>query len=204
MIVVDELTMMGMEARGPKLEVALEIAMQRLQTELRVVCLTTINCSVEYIQKWLNHTLPHELPGQDDNLEEDYGDDVEPDDNGVEVIEGLTRPVGLEENIITLDDGMCYTKYTPGENDEEDVPTPEENKPERFLWNLGRSTRERAKIGWCGSFCRILRKKITEKCQERCSLCRVRAVRGGKRSVCGKNWLLCSRGMSWTESLSVL
>jgi len=133
LIVVDELTMMGMEARGPKLEVALEIAMQRLQTELRVVCLTTINCSVEYIQKWLNHTLPHELPGQDDDLEEDYGDDVEPDDNGVEVIEGLTRPVGLEENIITLDDGMRYTKYTPGENDEEDVLVSEENKPERFM-----------------------------------------------------------------------
>lgn len=133
LIVVDELTMMGMEARGPKLEVALEIAMQRLQTELRVVCLTTINCSVEYIQKWLNHTLPHELPGQDDDLEEDYGGGAEPDDNGVEVIEGLTRPVGLEENIITLDDGMRYTKHTPGENDEEDVLVSEENKPERFM-----------------------------------------------------------------------
>lgn len=103
LIVVDELTMMAMESRGPKLEVALEIAMQRVGRTLRIVCLTTTDCDVKYVRKWLNRTA----------LEEE-GETAD----GVAVIEGATRPVGLDENIITLDDGLCYQQHIPRENSE--------------------------------------------------------------------------------------
>lgn len=103
LIVVDELTMMAMESRGPKLEVALEIAMQRVGRTLRIVCLTTTDCDVKYVRKWLNRTA----------LEEE-GETAD----GVAVIEGTTRPVGLDENIITLDDGLCYQQHIPRENGE--------------------------------------------------------------------------------------
>ena len=100
LIVVDELTMMAMESRGPKLEVSLQIAMQQAGRALRIICLTTTDCDVKYVRKWLGQS------------SQEAGEDQSGD---VEVLESTTRPVGLDETIITLDDGCCYQQQIPQE-----------------------------------------------------------------------------------------
>ncbi len=72
LLIVDELSMVGKEQRGPKLEMALEIVMGNYP-ETRIMCLATCDCSTEKICKWL---------------------DIE------EPIFSAARPVALEEHIV--------------------------------------------------------------------------------------------------------
>lgn len=99
LIVVDELSMLSANERGPKLEIALEKAKQKNDPP-RIICLTTLDCNTEFIEKWLS-----------------IRSEAKIDDNKADLIKWPTRPVGLKEAIVTLD-GQCSIKYVPGENED--------------------------------------------------------------------------------------
>lgn len=88
LIVVDELSMLQVEQRGPKLEIAIENALGRTNPP-RVVCLATVDCDVGYVKKWLSTP---------------YGEDGE-----AECILDLTRPVPLKEYLVKRDGS--YSMY---------------------------------------------------------------------------------------------
>lgn len=52
LIVVDELSMLQVKQRGPKLEIAIENALGRADPP-RIVCLATVDCDVSCVNKWL-------------------------------------------------------------------------------------------------------------------------------------------------------
>lgn len=78
LIVVDELSMLSKEQRGPKLEMALEVA-RRNYPAARIICLATSDCSTIHVCKWLGI------------------------DDGSHKIFSAARPVALEEHILNLD-----------------------------------------------------------------------------------------------------
>ena len=58
LLVVDELQMLGKRDRGPKLEIAIQKvlrnnALGNNDSKTRIMCLTTSDCEVEFIKKWL-------------------------------------------------------------------------------------------------------------------------------------------------------
>lgn len=82
LIVVDELSMLSKEDRGPKLEVALEI-IRELSPQTRIMCLATSDCSAANVARWLG------TPAGD-------GGAVEP----CPVIASSARPLGLDEYLV--------------------------------------------------------------------------------------------------------
>ena len=82
LLVVDELSMLSKEQRGPKLEMILEIVHTR-HPDTRIMCLATCDCSTAKICQWL---------------------DIE------EPIISTARPVPLEEHIVNLDGTGFYRK----------------------------------------------------------------------------------------------
>ena len=82
LLVVDELSMLSKEQRGPKLEMILEIVRTR-HPDTRIMCLATCDCSTAKICQWL---------------------DIE------EPIISTARPVPLEEHIVNLDGTGFYRK----------------------------------------------------------------------------------------------
>lgn len=90
LIVVDELSMLSKDERGPKLEMALEIA-RALKPEVRIMCLATCDCQTNLIANWLDA-----------------------DENSI--IKSTMRPVGLKEYIV-LPDGQYKFRHIPGENE---------------------------------------------------------------------------------------
>ncbi len=105
LLVVDELQMLSSEGRGPKLEISIQKVMrhnaelgseQAEGTYTRIMCLTTCDCRVSYIEKWL--TVNGEPPA---------------------LILYEKRPVGLEEYVVQLD-GRMQGRYVAGERDPDD------------------------------------------------------------------------------------
>lgn len=101
LLVVDELQMLSSTYRGPKLEMAIQKVLRRNSENnsyVRIMCLTTSDCKISYIKKWLT-------------IKED---DVEKEPI---LIESSTRPVGLREYVIRLD-GTRHKTYFKGEKDD--------------------------------------------------------------------------------------
>ncbi len=80
LLIVDELSMLSLEQRGPKLEMALEIVRSRFP-QTRIMCLATCDCSTEKICGWLDIDEP---------------------------IITTARPVALEEHILRLNGRGTY------------------------------------------------------------------------------------------------
>lgn len=98
LIVVDELSMLSKDERGPKLETALEIARVR-SPESRIVCLATCDCQTNHIASWLKtNTGPEDAP------------------EDAVVIKSTLRPVGLDEYII-LPDGTYSFRHISSEQE---------------------------------------------------------------------------------------
>lgn len=119
LLVVDELQMLSNANRGPKLEIAIQKVLRRNKlgnvgddTQTRVMCLTTSDCRVENIKRWLT------VDGREPIL-----------------IEYEKRPVTLTEHVIRLD-GKYKCRTTAGEESagtdeivdgEGQLPMPESN-----------------------------------------------------------------------------
>lgn len=88
LVVVDELSMLSKEDRGPKLEISLEIVANR-RPSARIMCLVTSDCRTNLVGRWLNAPI---------------------------IIRNLSRPVGLDEYVVRTD-GHCYHRHIPGENE---------------------------------------------------------------------------------------
>lgn len=101
LIVVDELSMLEVEARGPKLEIAIQKA-KSVKNPPRILCLATTDCDPRYIRKWLST-----------NGTDDYGDPVL--SPAATIIE-TSRPVGLNEYIVYKDGGY-QMRGIPGEQE---------------------------------------------------------------------------------------
>lgn len=102
LLVVDELQMLSSEGRGPKLEISIQKVMRHnaelgtdnpLGTYTRIMCLTTCDCKVDYIKRWLS-------VGEQEPL----------------TIKSEIRPVGLEEYVLNVN-GVLRGRYIQGERD---------------------------------------------------------------------------------------
>lgn len=102
LLVVDELQMLSSEGRGPKLEISIQKVMRHNAelgtdnpqgTYTRIMCLTTCDCKIDYIKKWLSV------------------DDIEP-----LTIVSHERPIGLEEYVLNVN-GILNGRYIKGERD---------------------------------------------------------------------------------------
>lgn len=89
LLVVDELSMLSKEERGPKLEMALEITRIK-NPQTRIMCLATSDCKTNKIKEWL---------GKD-----------------TKQINSPLRPVGLDEYILT-ENGTGKHRYIPSEKE---------------------------------------------------------------------------------------
>ncbi|MBE6778678.1 MAG: DEAD/DEAH box helicase [Ruminococcaceae bacterium] len=95
LLIVDELSMLSLEQRGPKLEMALEIVRSRFP-QTRIFCLATCDCSTEKICRWLNIDEP---------------------------IISTARPVALEEHILRLNGTGRYRLIPANHNSlQGDIP----------------------------------------------------------------------------------
>ncbi len=97
LLVVDELSMLSKDERGPKLEMALEMTRNR-NPYTRIMCLATSDCSTEKISKWL------------------CADDEE--NTPAYIIKSPLRPVGLDEYILKYS-GNGKHRHIPGENEQD-------------------------------------------------------------------------------------
>lgn len=93
LLVVDELSMLSKEERGPKLEMALELTRIK-NPQTRIMCLATSDCKTDKIKKWLG----------EDTIQ----------------INNPLRPVGLEEYILT-ENGIGKRRYIPSEKEFESI-----------------------------------------------------------------------------------
>lgn len=89
LLVVDELSMLNREERGPKLEMALEITRIK-NPRIRIMCLATSDCKTTKIKGWLGES--------------------------TQVIQSPLRPVGLDEYIINSL-GIGKHRYIPSEKE---------------------------------------------------------------------------------------
>ena len=94
LLVVDELSMLSKEQRGPKLEMLLELV-RKNYPETRIMCLATCDCKTEKICRWL---------------------DIE------EPILSTARPVGLEEHILLMDGKGIFRSIPENHELEDEVP----------------------------------------------------------------------------------
>lgn len=103
LLIVDELQMLSSEGRGPKLEVSIQKVMRHNEelgtdnevgTYTRIMCLTTCDCKIDYINRWL--TVGERKPV---------------------CIESEIRPVGLEEYVLNVN-GVLRGRYIQGEWDQ--------------------------------------------------------------------------------------
>lgn len=89
LVVVDEIQMISRDDRGPKLEYAITKVLNNYGNNVRLVGLTTIDCDVTKLVKWL----------------------------GAEEIKDPTRPIGLIERVISVDSGNYWERtINKGEN----------------------------------------------------------------------------------------
>ena len=96
MVIVDELSMLEVDQRGPKLEIAISKAMG-VNEPPRIVCLATTDCDTRVVRDWLRAS----GQGRDAIL-----------------IEEKARPVSLDEYLV-LSNGMYQMRHIPGEDEED-------------------------------------------------------------------------------------
>lgn len=114
LLIVDEMQMLSSKNRGPKLEISIQKILRRNEMPrrntvgTRIMCLTTCDCKVNYIYKWLTVR-------RGDSEQKPI------------LISCPDRPVGLKEHVIQMD-GTWRMRYTPGEND--DMNSPEKKEDE--------------------------------------------------------------------------
>lgn len=94
LLVVDELSMLSKDQRGPKLEMLLEMV-RKNYPETRIVCLATCDCKTEKICTWLGIEHP---------------------------ILSAARPVGLEEHILLMDGTGIYRSIPANHEIEDEKP----------------------------------------------------------------------------------
>lgn len=94
LLVVDELSMLSKDQRGPKLEMLLEMV-RKNYPETRIMCLATCDCKTEKICKWLGIEHP---------------------------ILSTARPVGLEEHVLLMDGTGIYRKIPANHEQEDEIP----------------------------------------------------------------------------------
>ena len=116
LLVVDELSVLSSEQRGPKLEMALEIVNSRY-SNTRIMCLATCDCSTQKICNWLKIEKP---------------------------IKSFARPVALEEHIVQLN-GREIFRLIPENCSEDYEPKMQEGRIEIQNYNpeWRRSEKER-------------------------------------------------------------
>lgn len=102
LLVVDELSMLSKDQRGPKLEMLLEMV-RKNYPETRIMCLATCDCKTEKICQWLGIKHP---------------------------IVSTARPVGLEEHILLMDGTGIYRKIPANHEQEDETPEKMEEKVE--------------------------------------------------------------------------
>lgn len=103
LIVVDELSMLQVNDRGPRLEIAINKAMDRPNPP-RIVCLATVDCNTENVRRWLSNGKRGEA---------------------VNLSEG-SRPVSLNEYLVQEDGTYSMYHVSGGEaNDKEDDRQPD-------------------------------------------------------------------------------
>lgn len=112
LLVVDELQMLNSQERGPKLEIAIQKVLENNKLDnkdlkTRIMCLTTCDCKVGQIEKWLT---------VDDGTEK-----------GLKpiLIQSNARPAGLSEHVIELN-GKYRVRHTYGENSDKKLQDGEE------------------------------------------------------------------------------
>ena len=119
LLVVDELSMLSKEQRGPKLEMALEIVRGK-HPQCRIMCLATCDCSTEKICRWLDIDDP---------------------------IISAARPVALKEHILKLN-GTGVWRLIPADHEysgEADAPKGEEETIGGFEYDRNLKLREKKK-----------------------------------------------------------
>ena len=102
LLVVDELSMLSKDQRGPKLEMLLELV-RKNYPEVRIMCLATCDCKTEKICKWLGIEKP---------------------------ICSTARPVGLEEHILLMDGTGIYRRIPANYEEKDEPPKKVEEKTE--------------------------------------------------------------------------
>lgn len=122
LLIVDELSMLSKEQRGPKLEMVLEIVKMKYQ-DTRIMCLATCDCSTEKICRWLNITEP---------------------------IISTARPVPLEEHILLPDGTGIYRKIPKNHEVGDDNPEKLDEKLDvpgyRIDWRPGQKRKELLRV----------------------------------------------------------
>lgn len=107
LLVVDELSMLSKDQRGPKLEMLLELV-RKNYPEVRIMCLATCDCKTEKICKWLGIKEP---------------------------IRSTARPVGLEEHILLMDGTGIYRRIPANYEEKDETPKEVEEKIELPQYN---------------------------------------------------------------------
>lgn len=92
LLVVDEMSMLSKDQRGPKLEMLLELV-RKNYPDVRIICLATCDCKTEKICKWLGIEKP---------------------------ILSTARPVGLDEHILLMDGTGIYRRI-PANHEQKDI-----------------------------------------------------------------------------------
>lgn len=106
LLIIDELSMLSKEARGPKLEMAIEMARIKAPN-IRIMCLVTTDCSVKKMKTWLR---------REKYVDEERKEPNEPDGPlGIAVISNPSRPVGLDEYLINIQSGNYLKRHIKGE-----------------------------------------------------------------------------------------
>lgn len=112
LLVVDEMSMLSKDQRGPKLEMLLEL-IRKNYPEVRIMCLATCDCKTNKICEWLGIEKP---------------------------IRSTARPVGLEEHILLMN-GTGFYRRIPANHEQEDstpkkVPETVELPQYRNDWSI--------------------------------------------------------------------
>lgn len=102
LLVVDELSMLSKDQRGPKLEMLLEMVRKNFP-ETRIMCLATCDCKTEKICEWLGIEQP---------------------------ILSTARPVGLEEHILRMDGTGIYRSIPANHEEDDEIPEEQEETVE--------------------------------------------------------------------------
>lgn len=97
LLVVDELSMLSKDQRGPKLEMLLEL-IRKNYPEVRIMCLATCDCKTNKICEWLGIEKP---------------------------IRSTARPVGLKEHILLMNGTGFYRKIPANHEHEDSIPAKE-------------------------------------------------------------------------------
>ncbi|MBQ7630700.1 MAG: DEAD/DEAH box helicase [Selenomonadaceae bacterium] len=131
LLIVDEMQMLNNQNRGPKLEIAIQKVLRKNTKgglSVRIMCLTTCDCKVEYVKRWFTVNKNSDAP-------------LEPI-----LIRNEKRPTALDEYVIQTN-GNYRMKHNGGENEEQIVDAePQEGKIEIPAYNEKARPEEKKKL----------------------------------------------------------